>query len=95
MTIPERSETLDQNVDPDAGRLRLTGRRRPAGGETPGRAVRRMKGFQLVGSPGRFGRPFCMEGREALSPHSPNLVAVGFARPFDARSSKRHLSRHG
>jgi hypothetical protein len=21
--------------------------------------------------------------------------AVGFARPFDARSSKRHLSRHG
>jgi hypothetical protein len=25
MTIPERSETLDQNVDPDARRLRRTG----------------------------------------------------------------------
>jgi hypothetical protein len=41
----ERAETLDQNVDPDIRRLCRTGRRRPPGGETLGRAVRRMKRF--------------------------------------------------
>jgi hypothetical protein len=78
MTIPERSETLDQNVDPDARRLRRTGRRRPAGGDTPGPR----RASNSLPARAAFGRPFSMEGREALSPHSRNLVAVGFPRPI-------------
>src|ERR1700733_8910203 len=86
---------LSQNVDPMLAGFAGVGVAAPAGGEMPAAPSARSGAFSPLPARAAFGRPFCMGGREALSPHSPNLAAVGFPRPFDVRSSKRHLSRHG
>jgi cytochrome c-type biogenesis protein len=55
---------LSQNVDPMLAGFAGVGVAAPAGGETPGRAVRQIRRFSPLPARAAFGRPFCMDGRE-------------------------------